>query len=230
MIAGDENLKAAKVILLASENWHPGVVGIVSSRIAESYGKPTILIALENGIGRGSGRSIPGINLVELLEHCQTYLIRFGGHEQAVGLTVAKESIADLRIHIERFMASCGSLKEGLPDILIDGILSSTEINRKLLEDLEVLQPLGQGNPEPTFVLQSMRLIKATAIGQSGQRHMKFIFADKKNCRLPGIAFNFNGSCPVAGENLDLAITPEENVWQGKSEIRINLADFRTAQ
>ena len=229
MLTANKELIAAKIILLASENWHPGVIGIVSSRIAESYGKPTILIALENGVGRGSGRSIPGLNLVEILEHCQTHLIRFGGHEQAVGLTIAEENISKLRTHIEKHVVTCDSLQKVLPDLFIDGTLVPAEINRKLLEDLEVLQPLGQGNPEPTFILESVQLIKATAIGQSGRRHMKFIFADDKKCHLPGIAFNFNGNCPEVGANLDLVFTPEENIWQGKSEIRINLVDFRTA-
>ena len=230
LIAKDEDLATTKVILLASESWHPGVVGIVSSRIAESYGKPTILIALENGVGRGSGRSVPGLNLVKILEHCQTHLIRFGGHEQAVGLTVAEENISNLRTHIEDFLTGCGSLQSEFPELLLDGRLKLDEVNHKLLKELELLQPFGQGNPEPAFILSSMQLIKATAIGQSGRRHMKFIFADNKNARLPGIAFNFDGTCPQPGENLDLAFTAEENIWQGKSEIRINLVDFRSGQ
>ena len=230
LIVGNEDMASAKVILLASKNWHPGVVGIVSSRIAESYGKPTILIALENGVGRGSGRSVPGLNLVQVLEYCQAHLIRFGGHEQAVGLTVAEENISKLRSHIEEFLVNSGSLQAESPDLLLDGTLKPSEVNRQLLKDLELLQPFGQGNPEPAFILSSMQLIKATAIGRSGQRHMKFIFADKKNTRLPGIAFNFNGTRPQAGENLDLAFTAEENTWQGKSEIRINLVDFRPGQ
>ena len=118
-----------------------------------------------------------------------------------------------------------------LPDLLLDGTLKSYEVNRKLLKELELLQPFGQGNPEPVFVLPSMQLVKATSIGQSGRRHLKFIFADSnKDVRLPGIAFNFNGTCPQTGENIDLAFTPEENIWQGKSEIRINLVDFRPGQ
>ena len=231
LIAEDESLLSAKAIILASENWHPGVVGIVSSRIAESYGKPTILIALENGVGRGSGRSVPGLNLVKVLEHCQSHLIRFGGHAQAVGLTVAQENISTLRIHVENFLTDCGPFQTELPELLLDGALKPGEVNQKLLKELEQLQPLGQGNPEPVFLLASMQLVKATTIGQSGRRHLKFIFTDhKKDHRLPGIAFNFTGTCPQAGENLDLAFTPEENVWQGKSEIRINLVDFRPVQ
>jgi len=230
LIAEDESLVKAQAIILASENWHPGVVGIVSSRIAESYGKPAILIALKNGVGRGSGRSIPGLNLVKVLEHCQSHLIRFGGHAQAVGLTVAQENISILRMQVENYLADYGPLQSELPELILDGTLKPDEVNRKLLKELELLQPFGQGNPEPTFVLSSMQLIKATAMGQSGRRHMKFIFADsKQKIRLPGIAFNFSRTCPQVGENLNLAFTPEENIWQGKTEIRINLVDFQSA-
>ncbi|MBN2808221.1 MAG: single-stranded-DNA-specific exonuclease RecJ [Deltaproteobacteria bacterium] len=228
MIGRDEELIRAKTIVLAAENWHPGVVGIVSSRIAESYGKPTILIALENGIGRGSGRSIEGLNLVAVLEHCQTHLIRFGGHEQAVGLTVAEENIADLRMHIENYMNNYEPMQETMPDLHIDDTLNPAAVNQKLLEELEILQPLGQGNPEPVFAMHAMQLVKSTTIGQNGRRHMKFIFSDEKNCRLPGIAFNFSGDCPEGGANVDLAFTPEENVWQGKTEIRLNLVALRS--
>lgn len=228
LITENEGLLSAKVILLASENWHPGVVGIVSSRIAESYGKPTILIALKDGVGRGSGRSIPGLNLVKILEQYQSDMIRFGGHEQAVGLTIAQENISILRKHIDDYLTACGPSQVELPELLLDGTLKSEEVNRKLLKELELLQPFGQGNPEPVFTLSSMKLVKATLIGQSGRRHLKFVFADhSKGISLPGIAFNFTGICPQAGEKLDLAFTPEENVWKGKSEIRINLVNFR---
>ncbi|MCD6291976.1 MAG: hypothetical protein J7M09_00795 [Deltaproteobacteria bacterium] len=231
LITADESWLSAKSILLASENWHPGVVGIVASRISESYGKPTILIALKNGVGRGSGRSIPGLNLVKTLEHCQSHLIRFGGHEQAVGLTVAQENISNLHMHIETYLADCGPLRAELPELLLDGTLKSNEVNRELLKELEQLEPFGQGNPEPSFFMSSMQLTKATTIGQSGRRHLKFIFTDpKKGHRLPGIAFNFTNTTPQTGKNFDLAFTPEENIWQGKSEIRINLVDFRSSQ
>ena len=230
MIAEDTTLSSGKVILLASENWHPGVVGIVSSRMAESYGKPAILIALENGVGRGSGRSVPGYDLVEVLANCQAHLLRFGGHEQAVGLTVNQENISNLRTEIENFLATRETSQPELPDLLIDGTLRASEVNHKLLKDLEALEPLGQGNLEPTFIIKSMKLVKATKIGQSGRRHLKFIFADKDKFQLPGIAFNFKGPCPETGQKFDLVFHPEENLWQGKSEIRLNLVDFRPVE
>lgn len=229
MLRNDSSLASAKVILLASENWHPGVVGIVSSRIAETYDKPAILIAIDNGVGRGSGRSVPGVNLVEVLVQCQDHLIRYGGHEQAVGLTVAEESIFNLRKEVESYMTTSAPAATEAPRLLLDGVLQPDEINRKLLDELQVLHPLGYGNPDPVFFLEGTEVAKVTPMGSSDRRHLKFTFADNKDRskRFPGIYFNFKGTPPKNGETLDIACTPEENIWRGRSEIRANLTDFR---
>ncbi|MCK5680395.1 single-stranded-DNA-specific exonuclease RecJ [bacterium] len=229
MIKKDGNIETSKVILLASENWHPGVVGIVSSRIAESYEKPAILIALKDGVGRGSGRSVEGLNLVDVLDQCHKHLIRYGGHEQAVGLTVTEENIPALREQMESYLRSSTPAQTEPSKLLLDGTLRAVDINRELLEELQVLQPLGHGNPEPIFLLETTEVAKVVQMGSSDRRHLKFTFIDSENRknRFAGIYFNFKGTLPKAGEILDLAFTPEENIWRGKSEIRVNLTDFR---
>ncbi len=229
MINKDENLADSKVILLASENWHPGVVGIVSSRIAETYDKPAILIALDDGVGRGSGRSIPGLNLVELLDQCKESLIRYGGHEQAIGLTVTEENIPSLRRQIEICLESSGRTDPEPAKIQLDGVLQPDDINQKLLDELQVLQPLGYGNPEPKFLIEGTGIDKIVKMGSSDQRHLKFTFTDFNNKKtyFTGIYFNFKGSIPQAGDTVDLVFTPEKNTWRGRSEIRANLIDFR---
>lgn len=231
MLKNDASLAATKVILLASENWHPGVVGIVSSRVAEAHAKPVILIAMDNGVGRGSGRSVPGLNLVAVLDQCQKHLIRYGGHEQAVGLTVAEESIASLRQEIENYLTNITPTQTETPRLLLDGTLQPNEINRRLLDELQALHPLGYGNPEPMFLLEAAEIAKITPMGSSDRRHFKFTFTDSKDRkkRFAGIYFNFKGTPPKAGETLDLACTPEENIWRGRSEIRANLTDLRVS-
>ena len=180
MLKGDASLAAAKVILLASENWHPGVVGIVSSRVAEAHDKPAILIAVDNGVGRGSGRSVPGLNLVAVLDQCQEHLIRYGGHEQAVGLTVAEGSITSLRQEIDNYLTNIAPTQTETPRLLLDGTLRPSEINRKLLNELQVLNPLGYGNPEPMFLLETTEVAKVTSMGSSDRRHLKFTFTAAK--------------------------------------------------
>ncbi len=229
MIAQDRSLNNAKIILLASDKWHPGVVGIVSSRVAESYDKPAILIALEDGVGRGSGRSIPGLNLIAVLDKCRDLMIRYGGHEQAVGLTVTEDNISFLRQQLETCLSDSSLIDPKPPTMMLDGILQPEEINQKLLDELQLLQPLGYGNPEPKFLLKATEITKIVKLGSSDRRHLKFTFADRKeqSVYFNGIYFNFKGTLPKTGETLDLVFTPEKNTWRGRSEIRANLIDFR---
>jgi single-stranded-DNA-specific exonuclease len=229
LLKQDKNLSTAKVILLASANWHPGVVGIVSSRIAEAYDKPAILIALKDGVGRGSGRSVPGINLAAILDHCREHLLRHGGHEQAVGLTVAQENIPMLRRCIEHHLTISDQARTEPLKLLLDGVLSADDINQNLLTELQVLHPLGYGNPEPTFLLQATKISKVSTLGSKDRPHLKFTFVDDKRSYFTGIYFNFKGITPKTGEIVDIAFTPEKNIWRGRSEIRVNLADFRPA-
>ncbi|NPA25705.1 MAG: hypothetical protein GXO34_07760, partial [Deltaproteobacteria bacterium] len=230
MLNAEPELARGRVILLASENWHPGVVGIVSTRIMELFHKPAILLAMENGIGRGSGRSLPGLDLVKALDHCQTVLERYGGHAQAVGLTVRAERIPDLRRLLNGYFESHDLTPETRPQLHFDAILSAPDISRDLLRELAVLQPFGHHNPEPVFILPDMKLLRVSPLGRNGGRHYKFTFisADSRQ-QLTGISFNFTGELPQAGQSLHLAFTLEENIWKGRSELRINLIDYSPA-
>ena len=228
-LAGEKELAKSRVIVLASDNWHPGVVGIVSSRLAESHGKPTLLLALdEEGIGRGSGRSIPGLDLAKALELCGARMLRFGGHAQAVGLTIARQDIDALRARLDRYLSENETRPDARPELWLDGVLQAEEITPELISELSRLQPFGCGNPEPAFALSGARVNRAAKLRANGRRHFKFSF----NCPgrkqpLPGIAFNFSAPVPEVGSRLDLAFTPEENSWQGRTEVRLNLIDIR---
>ena len=229
-LAKEERLAEARVIVLASNDWHPGVVGIVSSRLAESHGKPTLLLALdEEGIGRGSGRSIPGLDLVRALEGCGARMLRFGGHAQAVGLTIAAGDIDQLRYRLDLYLAENEPRPETRPELWLDGVLDPAEITADLVDELEKLQPFGYGNPEPAFAVTNARVSRATPLKANGRRHFKFSFEfPGHRQQLPGIAFNFTGPAPASGARLDLAFTPEENSWQGRTEIRLNLIDIHS--
>ena len=228
-LAADEKLAEARVIVLASTDWHPGVVGIVSSRLAESHGKPTLLLALDDeNIGRGSGRSIPGLDLVRALELCGARMQRFGGHAQAVGLTIAANDIDELRNRLDSYLAEHEPRPETHPELWLDGILEAGEITTELINDLDRLQPFGYGNPEPAFALTGVKVARATPLHANGRRHFKFSFQlPRRKPLLPGIAFNFSGPAPQSGAHLDLAFTPEENVWRGNPELRLKLIDIR---
>ncbi len=226
-LAQEKDLAQARVIVLASRDWHPGVVGIVSSRLAESHGKPTLLLALdEDGIGRGSGRSIPGLDLVKTLELSGARMLRFGGHAQAVGLTIAEGEIDELRCRLDRYLNENETRPEVRPELWLDGTIEARQITPELIAELNRLQPFGYGNPEPAFALDGARVNRVTPLRANGRRHFKFSFSfPGLKQPLAGIAFNFSGPAPSGGSRLGLAFTPEENHWQGRTEIRLNLID-----
>jgi len=235
LLAAQPELARGRVILLAAEDWHPGVVGIVATRIMEIHDKPVLLLARENGVARGSGRSRPGLNLVQALEHCQEWLLRFGGHTQAVGLTVAEENLDRLRDCLNRYFTGIEPESRQPPELLLDGFLEAAEISPELWQELERLQPFGQGNPEPVFALAGMELKSIAPLGRSGAgstpRHFRFtLFCPQHKRRLSGVAFNLEGPPPKAGSLLDLAFTLEENHWQGQRELRLKLVAFRPAE
>lgn len=162
-----------RVIVLDHDNWHPGIIGIVASRITERYGLPCILITYEgseDGSGKGSGRSVKGLNLVEALDACKEILVRFGGHELAAGLSVRKKDVPRLRHMLNDYAdAHLGgdfSIKKEA-----DCTLEIGEMTLRLIEELHLLEPFGNGNPTPSFLLQNARVAKITPM--SGGKHLR---------------------------------------------------------
>ncbi len=235
LMAHRPELATDRVILLASDRWHPGVVGIVASRVAENSGKPVLLLARKGDIARGSGRSRPGVNLVQALEHCRRWLLRFGGHSQAVGLTLPVGNIDHLRSCLNDYLEKIQPLSPAPDELLLEDFLSVDEITSELWRELELLQPFGPGNPQPIFGLSNIRLESFQLLGRReatrGARHYRFVISCPTGHRLhvPGVAFNYEGTPPKTGDQLDLAFTLEENHWRGRRELRLKLVAFRPA-
>jgi len=234
-LAAQPELASGRVILLAAKEWHPGVVGIVATRIMESYDKPVMLLARDQGIARGSGRSRPGLDLIQALEHCRQWLLRFGGHTQAVGLTVAEDNIEQLRACLNDYFARLEPQEQPPAALLLDGFLEPEEVSPELFQELERLQPYGPGNPEPVFALAGMELDSLQPLGRPAagavSRHFRFkVFCPRRKKHLSGVVFNLEGAPPKIGKRLDLAFTLEENHWQGKRELRLKLVAFRPAE
>ena len=140
-----------QVIVLAGEDWHHGVIGIVSSRICDRYACPTVLIALEDGIGKGSGRSVKGFNLYEALCDSAPLLERFGGHELAAGLTIREENIQQFHENMEAWAREHVNPQELMPILHIDCPIAPEFISTEATRGLDVLEPFGMGNPQPVF-------------------------------------------------------------------------------
>ncbi|MBI4436800.1 MAG: single-stranded-DNA-specific exonuclease RecJ [Candidatus Omnitrophica bacterium] len=161
------NFKHERVIVLQDERWHPGVVGIIASRILNRFYRPTIVIAVTGGIGRGSARSIQGFPLPAALDQCKEYLDEFGGHKFACGVTLREENIQPFRESINRIASQTLDAEDLVPTLLVDMEIPLGTLQASLLEEFKQLQPFGPGNPEPLFL--SKRLLLRNCFKQGGE-------------------------------------------------------------
>ncbi len=205
--------------VLAGEGWHPGVIGIVASRIVERYHRPAILVAL-NGAepARGSGRSIPGFDLLAALDAAAGELESYGGHRAAAGLTVAPERLPSLVEAIERHAQGVLTLDLLEPVERVDAIVSGGELGLALADELRLLEPCGMGNPAPRLLVPGARFTGARAMGEG--RHARFSVVSG-GTRAQAVAFGCDGRVP--GETQDATFKLERNEWRGTIEPRLVL-------
>jgi single-stranded-DNA-specific exonuclease len=218
-------LGARSTFVLAAEGWHPGVIGIVASRIAERYHRPAILVALDGEIGTGSGRSIPGFDLLGSLHAAADHLERYGGHRAAAGLTVRRERIGELRDAVERHAESM--LTEDLlqPVERIDAIVSGTELGLGFAEELRSLEPCGMGNPHPKLLVPGARFEDPRPMG--GGKHARFTVSSG-GTRARAVSFGCDGRLGVEPSTpVDATFRLERNVYNGAVEPRLLLRHAR---
>lgn len=228
--AATQKLEPASPLIVAGEGWHPGVVGIVASRLVERYGRPAVVIALKNGVGKGSGRSVPGVDLGAAVVAARQagLLLNGGGHPMAAGLTVEEGKLAELKAFLnERIERNVG--RNGYsPSIGIDGSLTLGAVNEALMSDLKSLAPYGNGHAEPRFVFPSVRVARSNIVGNG---HVRCFLADEAGGRLGGIAFRAADRAlgeillQARSSLLHLAGHLRENTWQGRSEIQLVIDD-----
>lgn len=203
-------------------DWHPGVVGIVAGRLAAEFGKPTVLIALDGEEGQGSIRSVPGCNLMEVLQLCAEQLIRFGGHPEAAGLSVAKADLTAFQDAFCRAVESQG-VKEGAVMVMAEARL--TDLSLALVEELACLEPFGQGNPEPLFLLRELAVVTARRVGvQGGHLQLRL---QKESPVLNAICFGGGDKQISSGEAVDAVVLPTANTWQGQTALSLQVRALR---
>lgn len=218
-----------KVILLGRENWHPGVIGIVASRIVERYHRPTILLALDGEQAKGSCRSISGFDMYHALAACKEYLVKFGGHKQAAGLTLAAGNIENFRRAINSLADQALTEEHLHPQVRLDGVVAFSQLTLDLVDQLDLLQPFGHGNPGPVLACREAKVVECRGVGKEGA-HLKLrvrsesVFLDAIGFQL-GEAVNQVRACGT----LDLAFAPEKNEWNNRVGLQLNLKDIKAS-
>ena len=213
-------------VVLASAAFHPGVVGIVASRIVERYYRPTVLIAAEaGGLGRGSGRSIAGVDLYAALAGCRDLLERFGGHRAAAGLTIRLERVAELAQRFDAEIAARTTAEDFVPQVRVDAELPLRAVDAGCLSDLERLEPFGTGNPEPLFLTRRVRVRERRIVGE---HHLKLAL-EQGGRVIQAIGFGMGDLSVAAGDDIDVLYGVMANEWNGRISAELRIKDLRPA-
>jgi len=219
----ERGMDKSSSIVLASKNWHPGVIGIVASRLVERYYLPTLLIAIKDGEGKGSARSIAAFHLFEGLKECGSHLLGFGGHKYAAGFSIKEDRITDFAADFDSVVNKTLKPEDFSPSIKIDATLDLSDIDDKLVQDLEKMQPFGPSNPEPVFLSENIEVKEAIILKDA---HLKM----KLDCdegTLDAIAFNMKEKGIKAGARVSIVYSPRFNLWRGRRTIQLNIKDIR---
>lgn len=214
-------------IILHKEGWHTGVIGIVASRVVEKYYRPTILISVEDGVGKGSARSVPGFDLYESLKQCEDLFIGFGGHKYAAGLTIAQENIIPFIERFESIAKDNLTADDMIPKLSIEAEIRLGIVDDKFVKLLKMFAPFGPKNMRPVFVSRNLQIVGTPTI--VGRNHLKFKVRQDDRV-LDVIAFNMGELLYrlTPGEaNLDMAYVIEENVFMGRRSIQLRAKDIR---
>jgi len=212
-------------IVLASAEWHQGVIGIVASRLVERYNRPVILMSIDaNGKAKGSGRSIRGFHLLDALNACADKLERFGGHRYAAGVGLDATMIEPFAAAFEQYAVEHVDDELLVPKLDIDVEVAPQHVTLELAQELKRLEPFGAGNPEPVLMMRGMQVVGSRIVGE---QHLRLRLL-KNNHYFDAIAFRMAGT-ELAGP-LDIAFVPEVNGWNGNSFLQLKLKDIRKAQ
>ncbi len=226
----DDRERRSAILVAAQEEWHPGVVGIVASRLVERFNRPACVVALKGDLGTASGRSIPGVDLGAAVNAARQagLLVKGGGHAMAAGFTVARERLAELREFLVERLANRVGTPEDTPTLHLDGVLSVSGASAGLLAELAKVGPFGMGNPEPRFVIANARL---AYVNVAGTNHLRCVLVDDRGTRLDAMAFRCLDR-PLgaalrnhAGALFHFAGKLQENSWRGQTKPRFVIDD-----
>ena len=220
-----DKLYEKDIIVVYNKNWHHGVIGIVASKITELYYKPSILISIEDGIGKGSGRSVEGFDLHDALSNCTDLLLKFGGHEMAIGLSIDENNIEKFAEKVEQIAKERGT-KDLQATVKIDAEVSAQDISFQTLQEIELLKPFGEANPAPIFAYKNVKVEGVRLL--SNEKHLKLTLKDGTHI-FEAIAFNMGNQkySIKIGDKVDVLHAIELNKFNGVEKIQLNIKDIK---
>jgi len=228
VVENDSFLSEANGIVLASEDWHPGIIGIVASRIVETFSRPVVMIALNGDTGRGSARTVGDFHLYNAIKECSDLLIQFGGHHHAAGLSIAKENVKAFQQRFHEVVTANATPEDFIPRLNIDTEIEFDEVTPRLMKLLKMLGPFGPENNHPVLVSRNLSLVGAPNIIGSEKTHLKFKVR-QNNQVFDAIAFgmaDYAEQLRAQPNQVHLAYTLEENTWNGKTSTQLRIKDI----
>jgi single-stranded-DNA-specific exonuclease len=213
--------------VLAREGWHAGVIGIVASRVAEKYYRPTVMIALDGGLGKGSARSIRGFDIYQALRQCQDFMTGFGGHKYAAGLTIEAEQVSGLRQRLQEVAASWMDEEMLTRKLHIDGEIRLTDITPRFIKFLDLMGPYGPQNMRPVFMSRDLQVVGTPTI--VGENHLRLKVRQDGRV-IDAIGFNLgdlHARVALPNKRVEMAYLVDENEWQGQRSVQLRVKDVR---
>ncbi len=224
LIETDGMLQGRRSIVLAQEGWHPGVVGIVASRLVDRYWRPVVLMTLKDGLAKGSARSIGGFHLYQGLSALDDLMVGFGGHKYAAGLTIRAEDVQTFFDRFDREVTSSTTEQDFVPTIMIDTEITLSDIKKhNLLHETKLLAPFGGGNPEPVFLCRGLVPGESRVVGDN---HLKLVFKEK-NVRYNAIGFGLGGLSAAAADMVDTVFSVRESQWDRGGMCELLIRDLK---
>ena len=219
--------KENNCIILGKENWHHGIIGIVSSKITEKFYKPSILVCFEGEKAIGSGRSIEGFDLYKAISSSKQYLSAFGGHTMACGLSLLKKDFEKFKSSVEKYTNEKLDLSKQEQKIIIDYIIKDYDLEIDKIKELSILKPYGEQNPEPIIMYQNLEIIGIRTLSEN--KHIKLLLKNKDNVKIDVIGFNLGELAEIykIGDKINIIGNIEINTFNGKDTIQIRLIDIK---
>jgi len=235
MVESDGCWERRASIVVGSPSWHAGVVGIVAARLVDRYYRPAFVLALGDPLARGSGRSIAGVHLVEALESCRGRLMSFGGHRAAAGVTLRTDEVPQFAAAFEDSVRARTDPSHFVPRLDVDEEVAFAQIDRNLVEDLQVLEPSGPGNPAPTFLSRAVEIVSRREVGVPDEQggdvrrpHVKMLLR-QGGVLIDAIGFRMSRLPVRQGNVVDVVFSPQREDWGGRRGVSLRVIDMRPA-